>query len=105
MDLFAVLGTVDTVVPAVGWVLASLRHGDTGVEVNALLALGGTLAVREYLADALIALMPPPGVPSSLPRSDGPPTTGAPCWSALARRAPAHRHGRAGRAVGRGPGR
>lgn len=56
-DLFWALGTVVAVVPAVGWVLASLRHGDVGVDLVAVLALGGTLAVGEYLAGALIALM------------------------------------------------
>ncbi|MFF3890104.1 heavy metal translocating P-type ATPase [Streptomyces sp. NPDC001914] len=56
-DLFWGLGTVAAVVPAVGWVLASLRHGDVGVDVVAVFALGGTLAVQEYLAGALIALM------------------------------------------------
>ncbi|MET8130554.1 heavy metal translocating P-type ATPase [Streptomyces sp. NPDC005251] len=56
-DLFWGLGTVAAVVPTVGWVLASLRHGDVGVDLVAVLALGGTLAVGEYLAGALIALM------------------------------------------------
>ncbi|MGQ4415124.1 heavy metal translocating P-type ATPase [Streptomyces sp. SAS_269] len=56
-DLFWGLGTVSAVVPAVGWVLASLRHGRAGVDLIAVLALGGTLAVHEYLAGALIALM------------------------------------------------
>ncbi|MET9849676.1 heavy metal translocating P-type ATPase [Streptomyces ossamyceticus] len=56
-DLFWALGTVVAVVPAVGWVLAALRRGHTGVDLIAVLALGGTLAVGEYLAGALIALM------------------------------------------------
>ncbi|MCH0562323.1 heavy metal translocating P-type ATPase [Streptomyces sp. MUM 2J] len=56
-DLFWALGTVSAVVPAVGWVLAALRHGHAGVDLIAVLALGGTLAVGEYLAGALIALM------------------------------------------------
>ncbi|MFF2201505.1 heavy metal translocating P-type ATPase [Streptomyces sp. NPDC058145] len=56
-DLFWGLGTLSAVVPAVGWVLASLRHGRAGVDLIAVLALGGTLAVHEYLAGALIALM------------------------------------------------
>ncbi|MPY56037.1 heavy metal translocating P-type ATPase [Streptomyces spongiae] len=56
-DLFWGLGTVSAVVPAVGWVLAALRHGHAGVDLIAVLALGGTLAVGEYLAGALIALM------------------------------------------------
>ncbi|MXM64690.1 heavy metal translocating P-type ATPase [Streptomyces sp. HUCO-GS316] len=56
-DLCWALGTVAAVVPAVGWVLAALRRGHTGVDLIAVLALGGTLAVGEYLAGALIALM------------------------------------------------
>ncbi|MEU9760311.1 heavy metal translocating P-type ATPase [Streptomyces sp. NPDC047985] len=56
-DLFWGLGTVFAVVPAVGWVVAALRRGHAGVDLIAVLALGGTLAVREYLAGSLIALM------------------------------------------------
>ncbi|WP_435059904.1 heavy metal translocating P-type ATPase [Streptomyces sp. bgisy060] len=56
-DLLWALGTVAAVVPAVVWVLAALRRGQAGVDLIAVLALGGTLAVGEYLAGALIALM------------------------------------------------
>ncbi|MFB8754613.1 heavy metal translocating P-type ATPase [Streptomyces nigra] len=56
-DLLWGLGTVSAVVPAVGWVLSALRRGHAGVDVIAILALGGTLAVGEYLAGALIGLM------------------------------------------------
>lgn len=56
-DLFWALGTVAAVVPAVWWVFAALRQGDVRVDLVAVLALGGTLAVQEYLAGALIALM------------------------------------------------
>ncbi|MGW4144006.1 heavy metal translocating P-type ATPase [Streptomyces mirabilis] len=56
-DLCWGLGTVIAVVPAVIWVLAALQRGHAGVDLIAVLALGGTLAVREYLAGALIALM------------------------------------------------
>ncbi|MCX3059031.1 heavy metal translocating P-type ATPase [Streptomyces beihaiensis] len=56
-DLFWAIGTLVAVVPAVGWVLSALRRGHAGVDVIAVLALGGTLAVHEYLAGALIALM------------------------------------------------
>ncbi|MFF9406566.1 heavy metal translocating P-type ATPase [Streptomyces anandii] len=56
-DLLWALGTVSAVIPAAGWVIAALRHGHAGVDLIAVLALGGTLAVREYLAGALIALM------------------------------------------------
>ncbi|WP_381560567.1 heavy metal translocating P-type ATPase [Streptomyces eurythermus] len=56
-DLLWGLGAVFAIVPAVGWVVAALRRGSAGVDLIAVLALGGTLAVREYLAGALIALM------------------------------------------------
>ncbi|MFF2847408.1 heavy metal translocating P-type ATPase [Streptomyces sp. NPDC058001] len=56
-DLFWALGTVSAVIPAIGWVLAALKRGQAGVDLIAVLALGGTLAVGEYLAGALIALM------------------------------------------------
>ncbi|WP_159323405.1 heavy metal translocating P-type ATPase [Streptomyces tendae] len=56
-DLFWGLGTLAAVVPAVGWVLVALRRGHAGVDLIAVLALGGTLAVGEYLAGTLIALM------------------------------------------------
>ncbi|MFD8804689.1 heavy metal translocating P-type ATPase [Streptomyces sp. NPDC059597] len=56
-DLLWALGTVVAIVPAVGWVLSALHRGHAGVDLIAVLALGGTLAVREYLAGALIALM------------------------------------------------
>ncbi len=56
-DLCWALGTAAAVGPAVGWVLGALRHGRAGVDLIAVLALGGTLAVGEYLAGSLIALM------------------------------------------------
>ncbi|MER6422839.1 heavy metal translocating P-type ATPase [Streptomyces sp. NPDC001137] len=56
-DLCWAVGTVAAVGPALGWVLADLRRGHAGVDVIAVLALGGTLLVHEYLAGALIALM------------------------------------------------
>ncbi|MEV5875440.1 heavy metal translocating P-type ATPase [Streptomyces sp. NPDC052101] len=56
-DRFWGLGTLSAVVPAVAWVLSALRHGHAGVDLIAVLALAGTLAVHEYLAGALIALM------------------------------------------------
>lgn len=56
-DLCWALGTVAAVGPALGWVLVALRRGQAGVDVIAVLALGGTLLVHEYLAGALIALM------------------------------------------------
>ncbi|MEV0695138.1 heavy metal translocating P-type ATPase [Streptomyces sp. NPDC050388] len=56
-DLCWALGTASAVAPAVGWVLVALRRGHAGVDLIAVLALGGTLAVGEYLAGALIALM------------------------------------------------
>ncbi|MFI9357958.1 heavy metal translocating P-type ATPase [Streptomyces lydicus] len=56
-DLCWGLGTVAAIVPAVAWVLSALRQHHAGVDLIAVLALGGTLAVGEYLAGALIALM------------------------------------------------
>jgi heavy metal translocating P-type ATPase len=49
--------TVVALVPAVGWVVSALRRGQAGVDLVAVLSLVGTLAVQEYLAGALIALM------------------------------------------------
>ncbi|MCI3221092.1 heavy metal translocating P-type ATPase [Streptomyces sp. NP-1717] len=56
-DTFWVAGTALALVPAIGWVVAALRKRRAGVDLIAVLALGGTLAVGEYLAGALIALM------------------------------------------------
>jgi heavy metal translocating P-type ATPase len=44
-------------VPAAWWVVDAARHRRIGVDVIALLALGGTLIVGEYLAGAVIAVM------------------------------------------------
>ncbi|GAY07353.1 lead, cadmium, zinc and mercury transporting ATPase [Pseudonocardia sp. N23] len=52
-----VAGTLAATLPAVGWVVAGLRRGRTGVDAIAVLALVGTLVVHEYLAGALIAVM------------------------------------------------
>jgi heavy metal translocating P-type ATPase len=52
-----IAGTVAAIVPAVWWVIAGLRDGKFGVDVLAVLSLAGALAVREYLAGALIAVM------------------------------------------------
>ena len=49
--------TVAAVVPAAGWVVAALLRRTLGVDLIAVLALVGTLAVGEYLAGALIAVM------------------------------------------------
>ena len=49
--------TVLALLPATGWVVQALRQGRTGVDLIAVLALGGSLAVGEYLAGALIGLM------------------------------------------------
>ncbi|GHE38359.1 ATPase P [Streptosporangium violaceochromogenes] len=49
--------TVVALVPALVWVLSALRGGRLGVDAIAVLALGGALAVREYLAGALIGVM------------------------------------------------
>jgi heavy metal translocating P-type ATPase len=52
-----IAGTVIAVVPAVVWVVMALRRGRLGVDLIAVLSLGGTLLVGEYLAGALIAVM------------------------------------------------
>jgi heavy metal translocating P-type ATPase len=52
-----IAGTVAAIVPAIWWVIAGLRNGKFGVDVLAVLSLAGALAVREYLAGALIAVM------------------------------------------------
>ena len=43
--------------PATWWVVDAARHHRMGVDVIAVLALAGTLAVGEYLAGAVIAVM------------------------------------------------
>ncbi|MCX4757150.1 heavy metal translocating P-type ATPase [Kitasatospora purpeofusca] len=56
-DLCWAAGTVLAIAPAVAWVVVALRKGRAGVDLIAVLALVGTLAVGEYLAGALIAVM------------------------------------------------
>ncbi|TDL09944.1 cadmium-translocating P-type ATPase [Mycolicibacterium obuense] len=56
-DICWAAGTAIAIVPAVVWVLVALRHGRLGVDLIAVLSLGGTLLVGEYLAGALIAVM------------------------------------------------
>ncbi len=51
------VGTLAALVPAVVWVVASLRRGRAGVDLLAVLSLVGTLWVGEYVAGALIAVM------------------------------------------------
>lgn len=50
-------GTAAAIVPSVWWVVSALRHGRLGVDIIAVLSLVGALAVREYLAGALIGVM------------------------------------------------
>ena len=56
-DVAWALGAVVALVPAVWWAVADLRAGRLGADVLAVLALGGTLAVGEYLAGAVIGVM------------------------------------------------
>ncbi|GAA3685969.1 heavy metal translocating P-type ATPase [Nonomuraea antimicrobica] len=56
-DVVLAAGTIVAIVPASWWVFSALRAGRLGVDAIAVLALVGTLAVREYLAGALIAVM------------------------------------------------
>ena len=50
-------GTLAALVPALVWVVVSLRRGRAGVDLLAVLSLVGTLLVGEYVAGALIAVM------------------------------------------------
>ena len=56
-DTLWAAATLVAIVPAVGWVVAALWRRTLGVDLIAVLALVGTLAVAEYLAGALIAVM------------------------------------------------
>jgi heavy metal translocating P-type ATPase len=56
-DIAWVVGTLTAAVPSVAWVIGGLRRGHAGVDAIAVLALAGTLAVGEYVAGALIAVM------------------------------------------------
>nr|ABP47459.1 heavy metal translocating P-type ATPase [Mycolicibacterium gilvum PYR-GCK] len=56
-DMCWAAGTAVAIVPAVAWVILALRSGRLGVDLIAVLSLGGTLLVGEYLAGALIAVM------------------------------------------------
>ncbi|MEV4299857.1 hypothetical protein [Microbispora rosea] len=53
----ALSGTVLALAPAAWWVASALRAGRLGVDTITVLALAGALAVREFLAGALIAVM------------------------------------------------
>ncbi|GAA3140368.1 hypothetical protein GCM10017687_66230 [Streptomyces echinatus] len=48
-------GHLRPVLPAVGWVLAALRHGRAGVDLIAVLAPGGTLACADGKPNARVA--------------------------------------------------
>jgi heavy metal translocating P-type ATPase len=56
-DVLWATATLVAVLPSAWWVVAALLQRRTGVDLIALLALLGTLAVGEYLAGALIAVM------------------------------------------------
>lgn len=56
-DVAWTVGTVSALLPAIWWLVASLRRGQFGVDVIAVLSLLGTLWVGEHLAGALIAVM------------------------------------------------
>ncbi|WP_433541670.1 hypothetical protein ACQP10_16605 [Streptosporangium sandarakinum] len=56
-DVVWAVVTAVALVPAAWWVVSALRGGRMGVDAIAVLALGGALAVREYLAGALIGVM------------------------------------------------
>jgi len=56
-DLAWAATTVIELVPLTWGVLRSLRRGDVGVDAIALVSMAGALALHEYLAGAVIALM------------------------------------------------
>ena len=56
-DATLVIATASLLVPLSWSVVRSLRHGDVGVDTIALLAMAGALALGEYLAGAVIAVM------------------------------------------------
>ena len=56
-DVLWVIATVLAIVPGVVWTAVSLRRGRVGVDVIAVLSLAGTIAVGEYLAGAIVAVM------------------------------------------------
>ncbi|MFC0432055.1 heavy metal translocating P-type ATPase [Kutzneria buriramensis] len=56
-DVAWAVGAAAALVPAVWWAVVDLRAGRLGADVLAVLALGGTLAVGEYLAGAVIGVM------------------------------------------------
>jgi heavy metal translocating P-type ATPase len=49
--------TAIALVPLLGSIVASLRRGEMGVDAIALLAMAGSLALEQYLAGAVVALM------------------------------------------------
>ena len=51
------LATIAGLGPAIRWVWSSAREGRVGVDIIAVLALMGALAVGEYLAGAVISVM------------------------------------------------
>ncbi|MEV5408746.1 heavy metal translocating P-type ATPase [Thermopolyspora sp. NPDC052614] len=50
-------GTAVALLPAIWWVVETVREGRLGVDAIAVLALGGSLAVGEYFAGAVIGVM------------------------------------------------
>jgi heavy metal translocating P-type ATPase len=56
-DALWIAAIVPALVAAVATIVAALRRGELGVDVVAVLALAGALALEQYLAGAVIALM------------------------------------------------
>ncbi|GAA3507613.1 cation transport ATPase [Streptosporangium album] len=56
-DVVWAVVTAVALVLATAWVISALRHGRLGVDAIAVLALAGALAVREFLAGAVIGVM------------------------------------------------
>jgi len=56
-DLLWALGVTIALIPLTVQVARDLRNGRTGVDIIALLAMGGSLALHQYLAGAVVGLM------------------------------------------------
>ena len=56
-DVCWIVGTAVALVPAVWWVISTLRHGRPGVDVIAVLALVGTLLVGEHSAGSIAVML------------------------------------------------
>ena len=56
-DVVWIVVAASGIIRSLVWIYTSIRRGRLGVDVIALLALSGAVAVREYLASAIISVM------------------------------------------------